>query len=267
VVWDAAKGHVTKLKDPCKSDVSYQNLTLAGPSAIWWDYSAGNHVYCDAIYRDGKALDVCGGGSEGDVYYTLAGDATIEAVSDYSVCESDCTDANGNLLPDGDYGVEVGRLVGNKLVPIVKPTDFAQFLDAGNWRVALIRPKLLLAVYDTAGKELWSVPGVAGVSAGWIAGNTVVLQQGKTVRAYSAAGAGTARPLPAGSHVQAATGGLVLYQVGSTLRLLRLSNGRDRKLVTVKGLSGGDLTAAGVFYAVGASVTFVPLRSALQALR
>jgi hypothetical protein len=203
---------------------------------------------------------------DGGTYYELAGDSSIVAVADYTVCEADCTGANGELLPDGDYGVEVARLAGSKVVPVLKPVDFRVFLDARSWRVATIEPKATLTVWDTAGKKLWSVPGVTGVIGGWIAGNSVVLQQPRMVRPYTASGPGSPRPLPRGARVQSVVGGLVLYRTGPTVRLLRLSDGRDRSLATVRGLVGAQLTPAGAFYAAGRTVTFVPIGDVLRKL-
>ena len=271
VVWTPQTGATVHLKDPCSSDYSYSDLTLAGSTAIWWDYSAGNHVYCDDVFTallpapKGTGLGVCDG-SEGDTYYELAGDSSIVAIADYSVCESDCTDANGKLLPDGDYGVEVRRVVGGKVKAVLPAVDFRRFLDAGNWRVAVVEPKNVLTVYDTNGKRVWKVAGVAGVTGGWIAGSSVVVQRGRTVQVYSPAGAGPTRTLPRGAGVADVAGSLVVYTVGSSVHLLRLADGHDGRLVTVKGLVGAQITPAGVFYAVRTSVTFVPLSVALRSL-
>jgi hypothetical protein len=276
VVWTPATGRALNLKDSCSNDASYETLTLAGSTAIWWDYDSGNHVYCSDLYVSSLAhpsahgLNVCDG-TEGDTYYEFAGDSTIVAVADFSVCQSDCTDANGKLLPDGDYGVEVRRLVGGKLRPLLTPVDFRTFLDARNWRVAVVEPKHVLVVYDTAGKRLWSAAGVSA-GAGWIAGNNVVVQQGSSVRTYSATGSGPARSLAKGARVTDVAGGIAVYITGSTVHLLRLSDGRDRKLVTVRGLSDAQITPAGVFYGVttkqyDAVVTFVPLAEVLRKLR
>jgi hypothetical protein len=76
-----------------------------------------------------------------------------------------------------------------------------------------------------------------------------------------------AKALPKGGKLTDVSGGIALYDVGSTVRVLRLSDGRDRKLVTVRGLVGSQITPAGVFYAVGRSVTFVPTAAVLRTLR
>ena len=66
------------------SDSSFNDLTLAGDTARWWDSSVGNHVCGDDAYANGKALGVCDG-TEGDTYYEFAGDSTVTAIADYSV--------------------------------------------------------------------------------------------------------------------------------------------------------------------------------------
>ncbi|HEX3454918.1 MAG TPA: hypothetical protein VHS03_09840, partial [Gaiellaceae bacterium] len=259
MVWNASTGAVTKLKDPCTSDATFQNLTLAGTTPIWWDESAGIHVYCDDVYASSHALGICDG-TEGDTFYEFGGDRTVTAISDYSVCDADCTGANGQLLPDGNYGVEVRRLVGRKVVALLKPVDFRLFLDARNWRVASIEPRSRLTVWDTSGRPLWSLPGVTGVYAGAITGNSVVIHQLRTLRVYSKTGPGPARPVPKGATLEGTAGGLALYDVGSTVRVLRLSDGRDRRLVAVRGLAGSQITPAGAFYAAGRAVTLVRWR-------
>jgi hypothetical protein len=270
-IWKPSTGAVSRVEDCSSSDAVLQDLALAGGAAIWWDWSSGNHVYCDDVYRSrgGKAhpLGICDG-TEGDTYYELAGDSTLVAISDYSVCEADCTDANGNLLPDGDYAVEVRRLgPDDRLTTVLAPRDFRTFLDARGWRIAVIEPKATLTVYDSRGAKLWSRPGVTGVRNGWIVGNAVALEQSGSVRLYSPAGAGPSRALPKGARVDGVVGGLAVYRTGSTVHLLRLADGRDRRLVTVKGLVEARITPAGVFYAAGSSVAFVPIRTALQKLR
>jgi hypothetical protein len=266
VIWAPSASAVHTLRDCSSSNARIQGLTLAAGKTIWWDWSSGNHVYCDDVYRDGHALGLCDG-TEGDTYYQFAGDGTLVAIADYTVCEADCTDANGNVLPDGDYGVEVSRLVGSKAVPLLKPVDFRVFLDARSWRVATIEPKATLTMYDTAGTKLWSRPGATGVFGGWISGDTVVLQQTRSIRAYSATGAGVARPLPPGARVGGVVGGLVAYRAGSSVRVLRLSDGRDRLLATAGRLVGVQITPAGVFYATRTVVTLVPIGDVLLRLR
>ncbi len=272
LVWTPSSGAVTELKDPCSADRSFVDLTLAGDTAIWWDYDSGNHVYCDDVYTASVAspkahgLGICDG-TMGDTYFELAGDRTIVTVSDYTVCEADCVGDNGGLLPDGDYGVEVRRLHGGKLATLLGPVDFRNVLDARNWHVAVIEPKGRLSVYDSAGKLLWQRAGVRSVLRGRLAGSSVVVQQPGAVQVYAPGGAALRTwSLPRGAYLEDAAGGLAVYTAGSTVHLLRLADGRDRKLVTAKGLVQAQITPAGVFYAAGSSVTFVPIRTALLQL-
>jgi len=280
VVWTPATGRAVKLTDGCSNDASYQSLTLAGSTAIWWDYDSGNHVYCSDVYVSSVArpaahgLGVCDG-TEGDTYYDLAGDNTLVAAADFSVCEDDCTDANGKLLPNGDYGTEVGLVVGGKLRPLLRARDFRTFLDARNWRVAVIEPKGLLTVYDTRGKLLWSArnTGTHGLQNGWIVGNTVVGQEDRQVAAYSSHGPRIVATMPKHALLTDVAGGLAVYTVQSSVHVLRLSDGRDRTLITVKGLQDAQVTPAGVFYGAvnpksyDGLVTFVPLAEVLRKLR
>jgi hypothetical protein len=280
-IWRPSTGAVVRIEDCGSSDTVFSDLTLAGSTAIWWDWSSGNHVYCDDVYTaaiehpKAHALGICDG-TMGDEYFGFAGDASLVVVSDYTVCEANCTGDNGDLLPDGDYSVEVRRIRDGKLTTILHPVDFRRFLDARNWRVAVIEPRAKLTVYDASGTRLWQTPGVSGVLRGWIVGNSVVVQIGRSVQVYSArSGVIPTRSLPRGARLNDVAGGLAVCTVGSSVHLLCLTDGRDRRLVTVRGLVGAQLTPAGVFYAYnlsgnGASpgrVTFVPIRTALQGLR
>jgi hypothetical protein len=272
-IWTPSTGAVVNIEDCGSSDAVLSDLTLAGTTAIWWDWSSGNHVYCDDVYTatiehpKAHALGICDG-TMGDDYFSFAGDRTLVTINDYSVCASDCVGAGGSLLPDGDYGVEVRRIRGGKLATVLGPRNFRTVIDARNWRVAVIEPKATLTVYDASGKLLWTTPGVSGVLRGWIVGNSVVVQRSGLVQVYSPrSGVIPTRSLPKGARLDDVAGGLAVYTVGSSVHLLRLSDGRDRKLVTVKGLVQAQITPAGVFYAAGNSVTFVPIRAALQLLR
>jgi hypothetical protein len=268
--WQLLVPLVSRVQDCSSSDAVLQDLALAGGVPIWWDWSSGNQVYCDDVYTASggkpRPLGLCDG-TMGNQYFSFAGDSSLRAISDYTLCEADCTGANGNLLPDGEYGTEVRLLRGGKLTTVLAPRDFRRFIDARDWHLAVIEPKATLTVYDSHGTKLWSRPHVTGVRGGWIVGSGVVLAQGRSIRLYSRAGAGPARALPAGAHVDDAVGGLVVYRVGSAVRLLRLANGRDRELVTVKGLVQAQITPAGVFYAADSSLIFVPIATALQILR
>ncbi len=266
LVWQLSSSAARRVPDCSSSDQVIQDLTLVGGLPMWWDWSSGNHVYCDDVYRDGRGLDLCSG-ADADVYYEFAGDRTIAAIVDYSVCEADCTGANGELLPDGNYAVEVAQVKGGKVVPLLSPVDFRVFLDARNWRVATIEPKATLTVYDAAGRKLWSVPGVTGVYGGWIDGGSIVLHQPRAVRVYSRAGPGISRLLPRGAWIGGVVGGVVVYRAGSTVRVLRLADGRDRKLFSARGFLGPVFTPAGVFYAPGSTIVFVPIRDVLRTLR
>ena len=265
LTWKPSASLTSRIVHCSSSDQSLQDLAFAGGVPIWWDYSSGNHVYCDDVYAGKKALHLCDG-TEGDTYYEFAGDRSIAVIVDYSVCADDCID-NGDLLPNGNYGVEASRLVNGKVVPLLKPVNFRVFLGAGNNRVATIEPKATLTVWDASGKKLWSLPGITGVYGGWIDGNTVALHETRSMHVYTAAGAGVVRPLPKGADVDNVAGGYVCYVGGSSIRLLRLSDGRDRKILLPANVEWFDFTSAGLFYSTGRSMNFMPLVDVLRKLR
>ena len=264
LTWKPSASLTSRIVHCSSSDQSLQDLTFAGGVPIWWDWSSGNHVYCDDVYAGRHALGLCDG-TEGDTYYEFAGDRSIAAIVDYTVCEDDCTD-NGNLLPNGNYSVEASKLVNGKVVKLLSPVNFRVFLDAGNSRVATIEPKATLTVWDAAGKRLWSLPRITGVYGGWIDGNTVALHETRSIHVYTAAGAGVVRPLPKGADVDGVVGGYVCYAIGYSIRLLRLSDGRDG-LIPVKNVEWFDFTAAGLFYTTGSSLSFMPFADVLRKLR
>lgn len=287
-VWTPSTHRLVDLRDPCKSYTQYVGLTLARDTAIWWDYDSGNHVYCDDVYTESVAhptlargLGLCDG-TTADQYFRFAGDGNIVTLTDYTRCEANCIGPNGGLLPDGNYDVRVRVLRAGKLRTVLPPRNFRNVLDAGNWRIAAIERGAVLTVYDAHGTSVWRLKGVRGVLRGWIAGDAVIVQQRNSLHTYSARGVGPARTLSKGAYVDDIAGGLALYRAGSSLHVLRLRDGRDRTLATAKGLVGGQITPAGVFYAVGflgglwpggpkighfSRVTFLPLADVLRKLR
>ena len=144
--WSGRRGRArsVRLKDPCSSDYSFSDLTLAGSTALWWDFSTGNHVYCDDVFTallpapKGTWLGVCDG-SEGDTYYEFAGDSIDRG-------DRRLLGLRGGLHGRKRQAASRRRLRrrgaarGRRQVKAVLPAvDFRSFLDAGNWRVAIDR--------------------------------------------------------------------------------------------------------------------------------
>ena len=156
---------------------------------------------------------------------------------------------------------------------LLKPRDFRSFVDARNWRVAVIEPKGVLTIYDTHGKRIWSVADAGALQNGWIVGNSVVGQQGRQIAVFTSHGPRIVTTILKHALLTDVAGGLAVYTVQSSVHVLRLSDGRDRTLATVKGLQDAQITPAGVFYGFvipkssDGSVTFVPLTDVLRKLR
>ena len=133
----------------------------------------------------------------------------------------------------------------------------------------------VLPVHDADGVKLWSGPGVTACSA---AGSTAA-RSSCTRRALCACTRVPERGSPGRFRRARGVGGVVgclaVYTVASTVHLLRLADGRDRKLVTIKGLADAQIRPAGVFYAADVPVkggerglvSFVPIADALRKLR
>ncbi len=261
--WRPATGSVVRFSgDSCfaSGDNSdrHLGLTLGGTRVVWVDYDYGNHAYCDGPFtattaepagRATVSSDCDPPGGAADYFFHFAGDASLLAVSEYLLCEANCVGENGEVLPDGEYGVTLDRLVGTRLVRILPPRDFRALLDANAGRVLVSEPKGELAVYSTAGKKLWSASSVAGTAAGRLSGGQAVIQRSRTLSVFPlGGGAPKELTLPRRAALEAVSGGVAVYTVGPAIHLLRLSDGRDRLLATVKGLVQAQLEPGGLFY-------------------
>src|SRR5690242_9613787 len=90
LTWKPSESRTHRIPECSSSDAILQDLTLMGGVPYWWDFSTGNHVYCDDVYAGGRALNLCSG-ADADTYYAFAGDRSLQTIVDWTVCESDCT--------------------------------------------------------------------------------------------------------------------------------------------------------------------------------
>jgi hypothetical protein len=266
-VWTPGTGKVVRIdeKNDCYEGSSsrHDNLTLAGTRVAWVDYDYGNHAYCDGPYTTTlaaparrTALPSDCDGTLSDVYFRFAGDGNVLVESSHKVCEVEgiCTDDNGDPLPEGIYRVEINRVVGAKLRPVV-PTADMRWLDGVAGTRVLVEEKGSLNVYSLAGRTLTSIPGT--VDAARLAGTNVVAAKGKRLTVYGPDGKVVAqRRIAVARSLNDAEGGLVVYGVtiageqrSGKIHVLRLSDGRDRVIATVPRPVGADLESTGLFYA------------------
>jgi hypothetical protein len=271
-VWTPAANAVVRFPSPkCSEDPDdyFVDLTLGGQRAAWTNFSYGNHAYCDELLTATLAgpkpvnTGFCDGTS-GDEYFNFRSDGSLIAFSDYTVCDADCIDDNGETLPDGPYQVAVYRLVGARAVKILAEQDLRTFLDAKENRILVAEPKGELVVYNLSGKKVW---GQAGVNAevGFLDGNQVVVQEVSKLVQYARIGKSVERSLPKGAKLRDVDHGLAVYSAAGALHTLNLANGRDRVVSKVTGLVSADLEPAGLFYGYNVArtgkagrVTFVP---------
>lgn len=280
--WTPATGSIVHFggsscsTDEDRSD-SFVSLALAGIRVAWVDYDYGNHAYCSgpftATLAAPKPVAIASDcdGTTADEYFDFTGDGDFLAMSSYKVCEvsGECTDENGNPLPEGVYDVTVSRLVGASPASILPPAANRVLLDANGGRILVWEPPGELVVDSGKGKKLASFPtGKATVYDARLDGDAVVSLRGRSLTVASISGRGPAGhwTLPAGAKLRDADGGVVVYTVAGAIHLLRAANGGDKVVARIKGLVDAELEPSGLFYAYnvpkgGAKpgrVTFVP---------
>ena len=166
---------------------------------------------------------------------------------DYVQCEADCPPDYSGTYQDGITLYQVtDRLT--KIGPLQRNTQLSD-VDAG--RLLLSRGTTLEVVTPNQGAQALYITAPQPVNSAFLSGNTVLAVTGTTLTSYDATtGTQTAtRSLPPGTTVYDFSQGLVLYITNHQIHLLRLADGRDRRVATVMRLLTARLDSKGLFYA------------------
>jgi hypothetical protein len=250
------------------------SLTIAGTRVAWVD-DAFDEVegpdgprdvnFCSvsaASFEAPSAVEVphCSG-SNPDEFVTVIGDGGL------IVAEASFED--DILAQQPNPGIF--RLAGGRLAKVFP--DAYSLLDTEGGRLLMLRgDDVLLAT--PAGTNLRRIRTGLTVSrdSALLQGNRIVLRAGKRLDVYSTS-AGPAlesRPLPAKATLRGLALGVVAYTLGSQIRLLRLSDGRDRVFRAAPGLADAELEPEGLAYAYNRSgqgrVAFVPFATLARRL-
>lgn len=272
-VWTPASGAVVRFPEgKCsqQSDTQFVGIALAGSRAAWVDANLGNHFYCQGPYTatltSTKPVDLgeCPFEDEGgDIYWDLLGDGSLLVGRSYLLCEASCEpDFEGTYETD----VEIWRIdSGAKRILAAKDDTKLLDVEAG---VILLMEEGTYYLLDRSGKKRKTL-SLGKADGGGLSGSLVVTRKGRELKVHDAASGaleGTWR-MAAGGKLQEVDEGFAVYVAAGAIHLLRLADGRDRVVATVKGLVEAELEPAGLFYAWNdpkakgdkpGRVTFVP---------
>jgi hypothetical protein len=271
VAWREGRARVTTFGKPectgrASTDLNVVNLTIAGDQVVWTRYEFGNDAYCRAMLTATLAkprphdFGICDG-MEGNQYYDFAGQGHLLVTREYTECEVDCA---FDYSFEGQAYITLYQVTSTlaKIGPLKNDTRLRD-VDAG--RLLLSRGPTLEVMTPNQGANAVFITAPKMVSNAFLSGNTALAVTGPTLTGYDATTGTetTSRSLPAGAAVDDFSDGLVLYTAKGQIRVLRLADGRTRRVATVKGLVGAKLDASGLFYAANSAgsghLTFVPV--------
>jgi hypothetical protein len=279
-VWEPATNKVVRFTGArgCDSDIEFDALTLASSRVAWVDFDTGNHAYCVGVFTatlaapKAKNLRVCDG--EQDLYWDFDGDGSLLVARSYTLCEANCDPDYSRFYDASPTLYRVGASA-RKLADL---KDDTKLLDVSGSRILLLERPGALVVYSAAGERGLAIAADAGT--GGFSGGDVVGVKGTKLTLYDGK-TGTAkrtRTLVARAKFPDVDSGLVAYVsstvFGTSLRVLRISDGRDRVIAKLKGFVDLDLEPSGLYYAynLGAGenpgrVTFVPIAGVRKSFR
>lgn len=281
--WRPASGAVVRFGRPgqCREDDgSYDDavvdLHLAGGRTLFTSYSYGNHAYCDAVWTATigaqtptrvRNAPCTGGWGDADQRFEIAGSGSLIAVTSFVDCASAaCLDEHGNQIPGGSYDIVLWRLSGTRLTRLAAVADRSRLLSAEAGRIALLAPDGTVVLRSASGRLLRTLPfGKREVVDAKLSGGTLVVRTRSSIRILDAKTGSVirTRTLAPGARVKDVEGELAVYLRGRTIRVLRLSDGRDRAYKTVMGLADVELERAGLSYAYNLRTSTKPGRVVL----
>jgi hypothetical protein len=280
-VWEPATNKVVRFTGAsgCAPDIEFDSLTLAGSRVAWVDFNTGNHAYCDGVFTATLAapkatnLGVCDG--DQDLYWDFAGDGALLVARSYTLCEANCAPDYSRIY---DASPKL-YLLGASAKKLADLKDDTKLLAVAGSRILLLERPGTLVVYSASGDRGLAVKAGAG-TGGFSGGDLVGVKERTKLTVYDGktGSVKTTRTLLGLAKFRDAEGGLVAYVsstvFGTSLRVLRIADGRDRVVAKLKGFVDLDLEPSGLFYAWNAAkgdkpgrVTFVPMAKIEKALR
>jgi hypothetical protein len=255
VVWQAGHKTVTRIgRQKCQGRNAkpepFDALTLAGTRVVWVSYEYGNMAYCigpfTATLAAPKPVQIpsdCTGDS-GNLFMDFAGQGSLIAARDYDLCYYDCPPDYNSVYEEN---VTLFTLSRGGLHTVMSLGRDTQLLGVDSGRI-LLQQAGNLEIVDAQGTTLGTVTLPGTPTHAWLSGGNVAAVVARAWQEYDVASGSlvATRQLPSGSKPLGFVAGNALYSQGSTLHLLRLSDGRDT--VVAKKAVTGRLTAAGLFY-------------------
>jgi hypothetical protein len=283
-VWQPATNKVVRFAGArgCTPDIEFDSLTLAGSRVAWVDFDTGNHAYCQGPFTatisspKAKNLGTCPDEPDNeDLYWDFDGDGPLLVARSYTLCEADCEPDYSRIYDDAPTLYRVGA----SATKFADLKDDTKLLDVSASRILLLERPGTLVLYSAAGKRGLAIQAGAG-TGGFSGGDVVGVKERTKLTVYDGkiGSVKTAWTLQGNAKFRDADAGLVAYVsstvFGTSLRVLRLADGRDRVVAKLKGFVDLDLEPTGLFYAWNEAkgekpgrVTFVPMTEIQKALR
>jgi hypothetical protein len=244
-------------------DQKVTQLALAGGRLLWVDYQYGIHAYCTLRTATRAAprpvdVDVCDPFDSDTFIGGIAGDGQL------LVFNSWYDENQEGRLTD----VTLWRLVGTKARKLLAAKNARTATSVSAGRIAVLEPGGNVAVYTADGTLLQRSPPARSPR---LDGDTLVVRKGNSLQSYDVTSgmAGERWPLRGGklARLEDVQNGIAVYLVKRTVHLLRLSDGRDVVIRKAqRGKAFAQLEPAGLFYANGSSVSFIPMVTVRSAL-
>ena len=263
-VWTPAAKAVRRFRlpspclDPQFVSSGVYGVGLGGSRPAWISYS-GNEGECD--FRLETA--------------TLARPTPVALTqASFGGCRPETYDLH--VHGDGDLLVfdDADRLVriGAERATTLRTGEHAAPVESVSGGLIAIREPDAVAVVDERGNVVRVFP--LAVSAARLDGGRLVVARASALDVYDVASGALLleRPLPSGSTLTDADGGIAVLLHGATIMLLRLADGSSTTLAPGAGPVLADLEPPGLYYSFpagdsGSRVVFVPRASLLRQLR
>ena len=253
------------------------SLTMAGTRVAWANFEYGNHAYCQGFFsatlsrpRAAELPSPCDPG-EGvsDYFFRVSGDSRVLAYASYQFCDIQCTDDNGELLPEGEYDIEIRTVVGGKVRLVDEPPDRSFFVGVSRARLLTFEHGRGLVVRDAGGRVLHEFAIAENqFDDVFFSGSNIVLRHGATLAVHDATTfATTGTSAIKARRVDDLDKNLAVYRAGGHVRVVDLANGKDAIVATPSGtLVLAGIEPDGVYYGYNVRrgpkpgrVTFVPM--------